>query len=87
MAKAPKKTGDANTDEASAANAIWSSDKTHVSLRVASGHRYRAGRKLTSAPLIVAKADLTDDQAQAIVADRELIVQEVDAPAEPKAAE
>lgn len=76
---------DTKTKEAvSAIAAPWSTERTHISVR-APGHedttRWRAGRKFSMSPVIIAKGDLSDDEALLIARDDRLSVEEIDAPA------
>ncbi len=71
MAKAAKKTGGVSP---------WKTDKTHLSLKTLSGQKWRAGVRVTPAGVTVAKAELSDEHVAALVADRDILTEEVDAP-------
>lgn len=55
----------------------WKTDASHISVRIygAKSH-WRAGRKFTSQKTLIAKADLDDAEAKALLADPALVVVE-----------
>jgi hypothetical protein len=76
MAKAPVKTPAPASD--------FKSDATHISVRFAgSGSRWRAGRKFTAEPSLIAKADLSAEEIAALLADPTLAVTEITPPPAP----
>jgi hypothetical protein len=59
----------------------WATDATQVSVRAVSGGHWHGGRRYTTTPTLIAKADLTASQATRLVGDKRLVVTEVAAPA------
>lgn len=60
----------------------FKTEATHISVKFPGlRQRWRAGRKFTAEPTVIAKDALSDDEKQAILGDKALVVTEVTPPA------